>query len=1207
MPRRVLWAAIILAILVAAWPVRARQPFEDGSVVVLVTLRDQPASDFDAPAEVESAAGAAAASPEGRDRARGTRTARLMTRMAGLGARSQAGVRQHASRLGGELVYAARAVNMVALRVPPQAIDELRARPDVASVEIDEPRHALLDHVGAAMLANTFWSNGVTGGTVDVAVIDTGVYPDHGAFAPRATSIRGAVFHQAAQRYPGYSDNPSDPDDQQGHGTFVAGMVFAQGPPAYPNRRGVAYGIDRLYNLKAGFRTTLNGGSSLLSDLMAAVDWALSQADPPEVFNYSYGADTTSDDDSWARYWDAVVGTFGKTVTISAGNSGPNAYSLGSPGIAYNAIGVANVDSRGSVSRADDVIAGSSSRGPTAGGRRKPDLAAPGTSINLPSTYGPGLWYRVTGTSFSSPAIAGAAALLIDAGVADPRAVKAVLINSADDLGVAGWDAEYGWGYYNGSRAWAERAQWRLDTYGAPGTPSGFRLFERTSAAPTRATLVWHRHVTYNGPSRLPDASGVLNDLDMRLYATADSTQRAASTSRVDNVEQVTSTASEPVVLVVNAVAPFTGSGEIAALAHSGGFVARSGPGIVVTLDVAGAVTAGTRFTVSATVNNPGDVRGHAYELTLTVPSGYGLVSSGPTQTVATLAPGQQAILTWTVQAPGASVSPQAFQMSGRMTAYGLSATASATATVTATPSCTYTVAPPATLPPAGGTASVSVSADPGCSWSASTSSGWLTLVSGLSGTGSGRIGISAPANIATVTRTATVDVAGRAVTVAQAGNPAAEPRSYYLAEGATGDFFTLDVAIANPNEDAAPFVARFLREDGSVVTRTGTVPALSRVALHVNAIDGLSSGAVSTVIESPTGLPLIVERTMSWTRDAYGAHGSGAVDGPRREWYFAEGAQGYFDTYLLLANPGERPATVTVTFLRELDGPIERKMTVAPTSRFTFYAGDDPELVDRAFSMAIASDEPVVAERAMYWSDGRTFWVGGHESAGVGAPAKEWFHAEGATGPYFDTYLLVGNPNVEPALLTIRYLLPSGVSITRTRNLPGRSRLTIDVEKQDPMLADTAVSVTISATRPVVSERSMYWPGTSASWQEAHNSFGVTSTALRWGLAEGCAGGTRRAETWVLLANPSTSPADVRVTFLGESGPHAPIAVTVPPTGRYTVNAGADVPALSGTCFGAIVESTNGVPIAVERALYWDARSVHWAAGTNATATPLR
>ena len=57
---------------------------------------------------------------------------------------------------------------------------------------------------------------------------------------------------------------------------------------------------------------------------MEAVDWALAQADPPEVFNYSYGANVTVDDDSYSRFWDAVVDGFGKVATVSAGNGGPN-------------------------------------------------------------------------------------------------------------------------------------------------------------------------------------------------------------------------------------------------------------------------------------------------------------------------------------------------------------------------------------------------------------------------------------------------------------------------------------------------------------------------------------------------------------------------------------------------------------------------------------------------------------------------------------------------------------------------------------------------------------------------------------------------------------------------------------------------------------------------------------------------------------------
>ena len=47
-------------------------------------------------------------------------------------------------------------------------------------------------------------------------------------------------------------------------------------------------------------------------------------------------------------------------------------------------------------------------------------------------------------------------------------------------------------------------------------------------------------------------------------------------------------------------------------------------------------------------------------------------------------------------------------------------------------------------------------------------------------------------------------------------------------------------------------------------------------------------------------------------------------------------------------------------------------------------------------------------------------------------------------------------------------------------------------------------------------------------------------------------------------------------------------------------------MPELRDESFGARIEVTNGVPIAVERSLYWDANGIFWAGGTNALATPL-
>ena len=53
----------------------------------------------------------------------------------------------------------------------------------------------------------------------------------------------------------------------------------------------------------------------------------------------------------------------------------------------------------------------------------------------------------------------------------------------------------------------------------------------------------------------------------------------------------------------------------------------------------------------------------------------------------------------------------------------------------------------------------------------------------------------------------------------------------------------------------------------------------------------------------------------------------------------------------------------------------------------------------------------PIVVERAMYLSTPQQPFAAGHGSAGVTAPATRWFLAEGATGPFFDMFILIGNP----------------------------------------------------------------------------------------------------------------------------------------------------------------------------------------------------
>jgi hypothetical protein len=140
----------------------------------------------------------------------------------------------------------------------------------------------------------------------------------------------------------------------------------------------------------------------------------------------------------------------------------------------------------------------------------------------------------------------------------------------------------------------------------------------------------------------------------------------------------------------------------------------------------------------------------------------------------------------------------------------------------------------------------------------------------------------------------------------------------------------------------------------------------------------------------------------------------------------------------------------------------------------------------------------------------------------------------------------------------------------------------------------------------PIVSERSMYWAGEAAPFGEGHNSSGVEATRLLWGLAEGRIGGPHNFDTYILLANPSASEATVTITYLREGGAPLVKQYTVPATSRFNIDVKTVVPELRSASFGARIEVTNNVPIAVERSIYWDVNDVFWAGGSNALATPL-
>jgi hypothetical protein len=427
---------------------------------------------------------------------------------------------------------------------------------------------------------------------------------------------------------------------------------------------------------------------------------------------------------------------------------------------------------------------------------------------------------------------------------------------------------------------------------------------------------------------------------------------------------------------------------------------------------------------------------------------------------------------------------------------------------------------------------------------------------------------------------------------------------AYYFAEGSTGTFFDTDISIVNPNAAEATGAISFLTPQGASIERPFVAPPRSRLTIAADTVTGLENTEFSTIVTSATGAPLVVERTMRWDASGYGGHGAEATV-PASQWYFAEGAQGFFSTYVLLFNPHGEANRATVRYLRENALPLTRTYELAPMARKTIDAGADAELVDRSFGMTITFDRPGLAERAMYFG-GPPLWRAGHGATGVTQLSPSWFFAEGATGPYFETFILLSNPNNAPANAAVTFLPDTGTPVTIQRTIPEMGRVTINIEADAPSLANAAVATQVVATQPIVAERAQYWPFAPSQWIEAHASAGVTMAAVDWGLAEGRVGGAEGYETYVLLANPGTSPADVTLTFVRESGAPVTKTFTVAPTSRFNVTTGPGslVPELANERFGAIIHAT--APIMVERALYWNANGVTWSAGTNVTATRL-
>lgn len=213
----------------------------------------------------------------------------------------------------------------------------------------------------------------------------------------------------------------------------MAGIIASNGFSSNGKYKGVAPKANIL-----SVKALDSAGSGNMSDIVSAIEWVVQTKDQynTKILNLSLGspANNPVHSDPLVKAVNAAVKS-GITVIVAAGNSGPSARTILSPGNSPNVITVGAVDDKRTPDISDDTIANFSSRGPTKEGLNKPDVVAPGVSITSLSNKSNDSYATSSGTSMATPLVSGSAALLYSSNSnLTPSQVKSLFLNSCSDL-----------------------------------------------------------------------------------------------------------------------------------------------------------------------------------------------------------------------------------------------------------------------------------------------------------------------------------------------------------------------------------------------------------------------------------------------------------------------------------------------------------------------------------------------------------------------------------------------------------------------------------------------------------------------------------------------------------------------------------------------------------------------------------------------------
>jgi len=318
-----------------------------------------------------------------------------------------------------------------------------------------------------------------------------------------------------------------------------------------------------------------------------------------------------------------------------------------------------------------------------------------------------------------------------------------------------------------------------------------------------------------------------------------------------------------------------------------------------------------------------------------------------------------------------------------------------------------------------------------------------------------------------------------------------ATSKTWYVGEANTSTGFTTSIVVQNPGATPAEVNVTYITQGGAKAGSARVVPPMGLTTWDAaETVPGASSFSAAVTAD----VPIVAGMLLTWA-GGLSTYSSMGVSAAATRWYLPEGSTGAwsgFETSVVIANPGNDVATVTLDCVT--DGALHAgpKLTVLPMSQ-TKVDLADPFPDHPQLTAVVSSDTPVVAMQTMTWSDGQ----GVNPTMGTSQASDQWYFPAGTPTPEFSTWIAVQNVGDETAKVTVDLVTQDGIIPGPTFDVDPLGRHSLSIGDLDVDLVDFTLAIT--AQPPVLAQQGTYWQCGDLVHRDVN--FGSPSMSDEWYL----------------------------------------------------------------------------------------------------------